>query len=193
MQALSDVRSFSKIMLILAASATTLAASFSPSGSSPPVGHTGSFGEPSCHGCHSEYPLNEPGARIRLDSLPAVHMPEQRYVVRLVMHRAEMKRAGFQLTARFEDGGAAGRFELPDTTFMRTQRAGALDYLSHTSEGSHLVQGDSIVWRFVWIAPASTRRVVFSAALNAADNDDSPFGDRIFTASFVTGAEPVRK
>lgn len=188
------MQSYRSILLVIAASATTLAAkhlSFHSNG--PPPGHTGGFGEATCHACHFDYGLNEGAATIRLDSLPESYDPARTYSLRLVVRHAQLKRGGFQLSARYEDGAPAGTFELPDTTDLRVQLAKGIAYLSHTAAGSRLVDGDSVVWKFNWLAPTGDRRIIFNAAVNVSNDDASEFGDRIYTREFFSGGERVRK
>ena len=188
------MHAFLKIAFVAAAGASALAASVLPlSVTGPLPGHTGGFGEPTCRLCHYDYDLNEPGAGMRLDSLPEVYEPSRRYSLTLRLQHAELKRAGFQLSARFEDGTPAGTIVIPDTTLLRIQRLRGVDYLSHNFKGTEQIVADTAVWNFVWVAPASMRRVVFNAAFNVSDDDASQFGDRIFTAAFYSGAESVRK
>ena len=179
------MRGFLKLGVITAASATALAASFLPVSLTGPLpAHTGGFGEPTCHICHFDYPLNDGAAMMKLDSLPERYEQGREYRLQLRLQHPELKRGGFQLSARFEDGTPAGTFVLPDTMLLRVQRANNIDYLSHTMAGTDQVVGDTAVWTFVWRAPASDKRVVFHAAFNVSDQDASQFGDRIFTTAF---------
>lgn len=176
--------------IALAASALALAASRLPlHQTGPQPAHTGGFGEPTCHACHFDYPLNEePRAVIRLDSIPAQFRGGHTYRLQLSVQHRELKRGGFQLSARFEDGGAAGEFVTPDTNHVRVQQAKGIDYLSHTFTSSDRVAQDMIVWTIYWTAPSLLRRVVFNVAANVSNSDASEFGDRIFSAAFY--AEP---
>lgn len=172
---------------MLAASATALAAARVPllNQAGPPPAHTGAFGEPTCHECHFDYPLNaEPGAAITLE-LPEKYERGQTYTLRLRVQHAELKRGGFQLSARFEDGTQAGTFVPADTTVIRVQRANAVEYASHTLLSTDNVQGNSIAWDIGWRAPDAGGAVVFHIATNVANADVSEFGDRIFTASRI--------
>ena len=194
MQEQSGVRSFAKLFVALAASGCALAATHLPLSLTGPLpAHTGGFGEQTCHACHFDYPLNDPAVFVSLDSLPEVYEPERPYPLRLRLQHPELKRGGFQLSARFEDGSTAGSFVLPDTSLLRVQNDKSIDYLSHTMKGTDQVFGDTAIWRFVWRAPGATRRVVFHVALNVADQDASQFGDRIVTRVFYSGAEPIKK
>ena len=187
------MRGFLKIATVCAASATALAASYLPAYlTGPPPGHTGAFNEPTCHVCHFDYTLNDGVALMKLDSLPAMYEANREYRLQLRLQHPELKRGGFQLSARFEDGSPAGTFVIPDTLLLRIQSIKQLGFLSHTTEGTDQVVGDTAVWTFAWRAPASDQRVVFNAAFNVSDKDASQFGDRIFTTSFYSQAAPPR-
>jgi hypothetical protein len=180
--------------MIVAASASALAATHLPVSLTGPLpAHTGGFGEPTCQACHFDYPLNETDVVVKLDSLPSMYKPQRTYRLQLRLQHPELKRGGFQMSARFEDGTPAGTFVIPDTSLLRLQRAKAVDYLSHTMKGTDQVVGDTAVWNFEWVAPATQARVLFNLALNVSDQDASQFGDRIFTKVFYSGAEPIRK
>jgi hypothetical protein len=183
------VRSFRSLPLLVAACACALVATgLAAYSSGPPPAHTGGFGEPDCTACHLDYDLNEPGASIRLDSLPETYEPGRTYSLMLTVRHAELKRGGFQLSARHADGTNAGTFVLPDSVLLRVRSANGVDYLSHTMAGADQVTGDSIVWRFAWTAPeGAPQQVVFHAAINVTNRDASEFGDRIFTAVFHSG------
>lgn len=153
----------------------------------PPVAHTGGFGEPTCRECHFDYEINEPGATVRLDSLPDTIQPGATYALRLVVRHPELKRGGFELTARTTDGEQAGTFTLPDTTRLQQRTAKGITYLMHRVAGTRRMDGDSVAWQFHWTAPATAAAVQFDVAVNVANDDDSEFGDRIYTRSFRAG------
>lgn len=176
--------------VVIAAGACALAAStLAAYSSGPPPGHTAGFGEPACNACHYDYVLNEAGAVIRLDSLPRHYTAGQTYPLTLVVRHTELKRGGFQLSARLADGTQAGAFVIADTLLLTVRGKAGIDYLSHTMAGADRLSGDSITWRFLWVAPASRQGVVFNVAVNVANRDASEFGDRIFARSFETSAQ----
>lgn len=179
-------------LLVVAASVTALAAARLPvHQAGPQPAHTGGFGEPACNACHFDYPLNdEPRAEIELDSLPGHFQPGESYTLLLRVQHPELKRGGFQLSARFEDGRNAGAFVLSDSSLLRVRRANDVDYLSHTALSSDMVEGSAIAWRITWTAPAEAQPVIFHLAVNVANADASEFGDRIFTTSATV--EPQR-
>ena len=153
----------------------------------PPPGHTGGFGEPTCRACHSDAGLNEPGGTLAVSGAPANYEPGRTYQLEVVLRRAGMLRAGFQLAARFADGAAPGtqagdlapgdaRSIVISDTVLRVR------YIEHNLAGTALSDGAGR-WLIRWTAPASPGGVVtFNVAGNAANDDDSPLGDFIYTA-----------
>jgi hypothetical protein len=100
-----------------------------------------------------------------------------------------MLRAGFQLAARVAQGTAAGRpagvlTPSDGRTAVVWDTVSHIGYIEHTAAGTAL-QGDVGRWLVRWTAPAGkTRDVVeFNVAGNAANDDDSPLGDFIYTAA----------
>lgn len=156
----------------------------------PPPGHTGGFGEPTCHTCHADYPLNEPGGTLRLEGLPAAYEPGSSYEIDVRLGRPEMARAGFQVAARIAAGEKRGtQAGSLSSSGDRVQRVvdpeTRIEYVEQTRVGSD-VEGDreEVHWSFVWTAPpAGAGLVVFHLAANAGNDDASEFGDRIYTDS----------
>lgn len=134
-----------------------------------PPAHTGGFGEPSCHACHFDAPVEEAG--LRIEGLPDRFAPGERYELELVLEHAELRTAGFQLAVRDTDGRQAGSVEPADEETARIEHDG-VGYLSHARAGDGR-------WRFIWTAPDGVAEVVFDVAANAANDDRSEFGDRI--------------
>ena len=167
----------------------------------PPAAHTGGFGEPTCHRCHFDHSLNESSlrARLTLADAPASFTAGRRYRLRVAVSQPEMRAAGFQLTARFADGPQAGRqagsFRAADARAdVRTTRGSSIQYAQHTRVGTVLTATDSAAWTIEWTAPrTSAGRVVFHVSANAANGDDSEFGDHIYAASFVAESATMKK
>jgi hypothetical protein len=65
--------------------------------------------------------------------------------------------------------------------------AHAISYAGHTAATAEVETGEA-QWLVRWRAPAGAAAapVVFHAAANAADYDDSELGDRIYVASAVS-------
>jgi hypothetical protein len=188
--ALLPRKSPSRLAPLLVALALAGAAGSRPSKDGPPPGHTGGFGEPTCRACHSEAPLNEPGGELLVAGVPAAYEPGRTYDLEVLLRRAGMLRAGFQLAARFQGegmfpGGAQAGVLTPvdDRTAVVWDSSTHVAYIEHTLKGGTLSVGDSGRWRFRWTAPVSGGGViVVHVAANAANDDDSPLGDLIYAA-----------
>ncbi|MEW6319487.1 MAG: choice-of-anchor V domain-containing protein [Acidobacteriota bacterium] len=158
-----------------------------------PPGFSGGFGEDSCHACHFHAEPNAGGGRVTIDGLPAAYAPGGRYALTVRLTRAGMRVAGFQMTARFTDGGRqAGSLEPgpaePGRVAVETQ--GGLAYAGQKKAGAAPNASDTATWTVIWTAPASGS-VVFSVAANAADGDGTAEGDYVYTAAIeIAPREP---
>jgi len=163
----------------------------------PPPGHTGGFGEPTCRACHSDAGLNAPGGELTVSGAPASYEPGRTYQLEVVLRRAGMLRGGFQLAARFADGpstGAqAGVLAPGDARSIVTwDTLTHVSYIEHNLAGTAL-SGDAGHWIVRWTAPATaTGPVSFNVAGNAANDDDSPLGDFIYTTALRVAPAPRR-
>lgn len=176
------------------------------SGSSdgPLPGFTGGFGEPTCHACHFDAPEDPGAGELVLAGVPGAYAPGAEYALTVTLRDPRLERAGFQLTARFagEEGGPAagrqaGRLLAPEPLTGSSVDSGAgprvevvehrdppVLYARQTREGSSPVAAHEAVWTVRWIAPDEPAGpVAFHAAANAANHDDSEFGDVIHLAS----------
>lgn len=151
----------------------------------PPPGHTGGFGEPTCRQCHSDAGLNEPGGDLSITGAPTTYEAGRTYELEVVLRRAGILRAGFQLAARFTEGGAAAGVLTPvdARTSVMWDTLTHVGYIEHTAAGTAL-SGDVGRWLVRWTAPAAPRGAVsFNVAGNAANDDDSPLGDFIYATA----------
>jgi hypothetical protein len=153
----------------------------------PPPAHTGGFGEPTCRACHFDGELNEEGGGLALGGVPAAYRAGERYRITVTLRRGEMERGGFQLAARFAEGSAAGRQAgslraLDERVKVTEGTRGGVQYASQTRPGIQLTQAGRIEWVVEWTAPAAAAGpVVFHAAANAGNGDESQFGDFVYT------------
>lgn len=148
----------------------------------PPLGFSGGFGEDHCQACHSGDKVNARLGSLRI-SAPERYSAGETYTVAITLTRPGMAIGGFQLTARFEKGGAqAGTLAFADGQQDRvnvgTDRA--VQYAYHSRHGSQLTATDVVRWTLRWTAPAGSRPVLFHAAANAANGDDSQEGDFVY-------------
>lgn len=155
----------------------------------PLPAYTGGFSEPTCRACHFDGELNVQGGTLTLGGVPTAYRPGERYRITITLRRGEMKRGGFQLAARFAEGASAGRRAgslraVDGRTKVVEGSSGGVQYASQVRPGIQLTAAGRIEWVIEWTAPASAAGpIVFHAAGNAADGDESPLGDFIYTAS----------
>ena len=162
----------------------------------PPPGHTGGFGEPTCVRCHFDAAVDPPEARLEIRGIPEAFVPDSAYRLTLRLTAPELGRAGFELAIRCrreEDGGRqAGRLSAPDARAEVVKGEGeefrgdpTVLYARHTRQGSRPTAGDTATWALAWTAPDGCPSAVLHAAANAANGDDSEFGDRILTGTWT--------
>lgn len=144
---------------------------------------TGGFGEDTCRRCHFDYELNPGGGRLGVSGIPK-EIPENKSVeITIMVERQKLKKAGFQLSARFEDGTQAGRFKIAGRNrLMFTDSApDSVQYVQHSQSGSTPNQENKARWLVTWLAPESPGKpVIFNVAANAGNGDQSEFGDFIY-------------
>jgi hypothetical protein len=158
----------------------------------PPLAHTGGFGEPTCLECHFDDPINDKGGVFTLAGVPDRYEPGKSYPITVRLGRKEIARGGFELSTRIAEGPSAGhqagRLEATDNrvNLADSTRAdvGAVQYARHNRAGSDVGKTDTLEWVVKWTAPASAAgAVIFHAAGNAANDDNSPLGDYIYTTT----------
>jgi uncharacterized protein (TIGR03437 family) len=156
---------------------------------------TGAPGEGTCSGCHSGGPA---GGTLQITGLPANYTPDQEYTLTVTIAQQGRPRFGFQTTVIDGGGRQAGTLIVSDAT--RTQSVtgnvggNQRTYIEHTSNGINPTSAGQNVWTFRWRAPAaSTGRITFYVAGNAANGDFTSFGDSIYTTSGSSdpGAQPT--
>src|SRR5262245_35696008 len=107
------------------------------SASGPVPARTGGFGEMTCYQCHWDNPLNDPAGRISLSGIPETYTPGERYPITVAIAHPELVKGGFQMSARFEDGGNAGALRSPDELVQSVSSDdGRVTYVQHTTMGS---------------------------------------------------------
>lgn len=153
-----------------------------------PPGFSGGFGEDSCLACHFEADLNEPPGRLSLSGVPAAYTPGRPYPLTIALSRPGTALAGFQLTARFEDGTQAGRLAPPagaeDRVGISSSADTQVSYAHQREGGSRPTAEGATRWTVEWTAPAAgAHAVLFHVAANAADGDGSASGDYVYTTA----------
>jgi hypothetical protein len=162
---------------------------------------TGGFGEPSCHLCHLDNPINAPGGSLTVEGVPQAFVPGDKYAITVTISRDGLRRGGFEIAARFASGkqkgrqagtwrllddraqlipGAVDRVHTPGSLPRGSQRGGVV-FVQHNLAGSRAATSDRNTWTIEWTAPApAASPVQFNVAANASNNDDSPLGDYIY-------------
>lgn len=156
----------------------------------PPPGTTGGFGEPTCAQCHYDIEQPDPTGTLRVEGIPDRWAPKEHYLLTIILQRPDMGRGGFQLAIRFANGEQAGTLS-PIDNRTATEHSNGIIYVYQTALGAELQTRNENTWRVTWEAPqTSTRSVIIHAVGNAANNDDSQFGDHIYTYS--SSSEPAQ-
>lgn len=156
----------------------------------PPPRNTGGFGETTCALCHRGGAPDPAGGGLRIVA-PASYTPGREHLVEVALDRPGLRRAGFQLSVRFAAGDAAGKQAgalAAEGDRVQTVTARQVTYAAHTRAGTAVAAAGAARWQVRWTAPASGGTVVFHAAANASNDDDSELGDAIYTA--VVTVEP---
>jgi hypothetical protein len=152
---------------------------------------TGGFGEMTCHQCHSNNRLNDPAGRLTLAGVPASFTPGQRYLITVTVEHAQLVRAGFQLSARFDSGANAGLFRATDDRVEAIpDDGGRITYAQHSPSGTDAPDTGQGRWTFEWSAPQTTTPILFHLAANAANGDGLSRGDFIYTATATSHGGP---
>jgi hypothetical protein len=181
-------------MLAAAVLATTvrLVASHAYAEGAPP-GFSAGFNEESCHACHFHEALNAAPGHVAIAGLPAAFAPGQRYTLTVTLTRTGMKRAGFQLAARFKDGGAqAGTLRVPSGDALRVgvETQSGVQYAGQKAAGASPGEGGTARWTIDWTAPVGGGPVIVHVAANAADGNESADGDFVYTAAVAVAGPP---
>lgn len=148
-----------------------------------PGAYTGGFGEQTCHSCHFDFPLNYEEGNLSLSGIPRTYRAGQQYIFTITVHRKNLSKAGFQVSARFRDSTQAGQFFVNNENIQfTTPNDSLLQYLQHTAAGTDPVLPDEHSWSFQWQAPKrDLNTVIFNISANAANGDASEFGDYIYS------------
>lgn len=185
------LRAGGALSLLAVASGLAVVAQAQAYRAGPPPGHAGGFGEPSCTACHWAHAAPDPEPGGLAIEAPARYRAGERYRIRVALADPALRAAGFQLTARFADGPAAGTqagLLEPVDSGVVVVAAGGIAYAGHTAAGTAPVSPGKAAWELTWVAPAAGGDVVFHAAANAANDDASELGDRIHAARAVSSS-----
>ena len=177
-----------RTLTMIHAAAFLLASSAFAHSFGAPNGTTGAPGESTCVACHGGTANSGPG-KIEIKLINAVtYSAGQKVHLTVTVSDPTAQRWGFELTARSSatPSTAVGTLSLApaDDTAQISGATGAIQYVTHTSAGTRPGATGSAAWDVFWTAPAaSAGSVTFYAAGNAANNNDAPSGDKIYSTS----------
>jgi hypothetical protein len=155
---------------------------------------TGGFGEPSCHSCHLDNPINAPGGRLAMTGVPPRFDAGRPYEITVELSRGHLRRGGFELSARFAAGklrgSQAGTWRLPDSRVqLQPSKDKRLLFVQHATTGTVAAQRGALTWTVEWTAPSTAPGPVrFNVAANASNDDASPLGDYIYLGELTSTA-----
>ena len=183
------MRAVSVIIAALVAAVTGASVGAHPD--APPPAHTGGFGEPSCHECHFDNVVNDTAGALRVSTLAAGYEPAQSRRVEIRLTHPDMSLGGFEVSARYQSGPSAGRQAgmwnvIDGRVEITVSGEWEVAYAHQSDEGIVPTGGTVTVWTLGWVAPNDALGpVVFHVAANAANGDNSEFGDFVYLDSLV--------
>lgn len=168
----------------------------------PPIRRTGAPVDANgvtCTACHGGTALNSPGGRVAIEAAP--YRSGAKQVIRVRVEHADAQRWGFQLTARYVADPTVQAGTFTQTDDIRVQCAtgsdgacgGSLEFASHRAASTAPGTPGGKTFEVEWTAPQGAERgdIVFYAAGNAANNSNSPAGDRIYNSSLRIAPDPA--
>jgi uncharacterized protein (TIGR03437 family) len=165
----------------------------------PPIKRTGAAvdGGLNCTACHNTFAPANSDARGRVIIQAKPYVPGVKQLMHVRVEHPDAMRWGFELTARLasDETKKAGVFSTSPDVQVRCDdgsdygsaapcASGQVEFAMHTLQSTHPGTSGSNTWDIEWTPPSSeVGEIVFYAAGNAANNDNSPSGDRIYTTS----------
>jgi len=149
-----------------------------------PEASAGAPGEEDCSACHGSN-AGSGKVTLELEGGATSYTPGQKTRVKVTIDDSAARRWGFQATARPQANArtSAGAFATADAQ-TRILRSGVLEWITHTNAGTRRGTAGPVIFEFDWTAPSSdVGTVAFYVAANAANNDGSSSGDRIYKAT----------
>ncbi|MCW9705636.1 choice-of-anchor V domain-containing protein [Fodinibius salsisoli] len=157
---------------------------------------TGGFGEETCRSCHFDYDLNPDGGSLSVAGIPKTIDAGQSLTITITVDRKKLGKGGFQLSARYPDGRQAGRFEIEgNSRIMATSSIpDSLQYVQHSKAGTKPTAQSEARWQINWKAPKTVSdTIIFNIAVNAANGDQSEFGDFIYAQEITVAHRDGKK
>lgn len=162
-----------------------------------------------CTLCHTSFPLNsDPTGRIRILTETMTYKPGVVQRIRISVEHPEAARWGFQITIRRAGDTAmgAGTLQMPSNPTIPNSgiqiRCGLSlgqppcdgetqpQFAEHTTESTRAGTRNGVEWDIDWLPPANeVGDIVIFASGNAANNNGTNQGDRIYNTSVTLKAE----
>lgn len=184
-----------KLIMILAPAVYlfTAAPCMQAHSSGAPERVSGAPGERNCTLCHTGS-ANTGSGQVRIEMVGATnYTPGQTSRMCVVIEDGSARRWGFELSARpanNPDGNAGSLKESDDSTQVLME--GISQWITHTSSGTRLGTRGPVAFEFDFTAPASDiGPIVFYASANAANGNNAPSGDNIYTTALTVSAAAV--
>ena len=173
--------------------ATTISAGYS---AGPPVAKNGGFGGATCVECHNSFVENEGKGELTLTGVPDVYVPGDKYDLTVEFVEEGMKKGGFELSARFAEGDAAGTkagsltpSDARVQVFPDRRAQMMTPYAMHTLESGVAPEDGRLSWSVQWTAPeVGNGPVAFNLAANAGNGDQTPTGDYVYVKEITSKA-----
>lgn len=155
---------------------------------SPPLAHTGGFGEPTCGACHAESPVNSGEGVLEIGGFPGRYEADSSYQIVVSMVQPDMVMAGFELAIRDAQGKKFGDLAATSSGVLVSTSDAGVQYAHHSLQGTTLTYPDTARWSLMWTAPLDPAGpAVLNVAVNAANGDNSEFGDAVYSAERTAG------
>jgi len=148
---------------------------------------TGAPGDGLCIDCHGGSANTGPG-QVQVALLNATNWtPGQPVTLRVTLSDPTARRWGFELTARTASDpmNNAGSFTITDTANTQLLTETGVQFVTHRAVGTRAGTSESSTWEVQWTPPADAGigNVTFYVAGNAANNDGTASGDKIYASS----------
>jgi hypothetical protein len=170
-------------MLAAGAAFTVNGAGAFPDGA--PWGAANPDGAQHCATCHFDAEPVRDSAALSLEGLPARAVPGTSYSLEILFKDPRIVVAGFQLLARAR-GTDAGTFSSKENGVEFTGAA--------IRSSAKRVNDNGVSWTVQWRAPDNmVSPITFYLAASAANDDGSPFGDRIHYRNYQLFREQARQ
>lgn len=162
-----------------------------PTGPGP--GYSGAPGDQTCVVCHAGTGVNAGGGKVTISFGGATtYTPGQTIHVSVAVSDPAQQRWGFEASPRLASDPqhtGAGTLATVDGNTQLTPSSGTIQWIEHTLAGTRLGTTGGVTFDFDWTPPSNAAGdVTFYVAANAANGNNSPTGDHIYTTTAALSA-----